>query len=81
MSLEGELVQRERRAELAKALEALPTLDRRLVYLRYFRLASTEEIARATGLTRQAIDTRLWRARKTLRDALGEQAHERVRSL
>jgi RNA polymerase sigma factor (sigma-70 family) len=80
-SLEGELEQRERRAELAKALEALPTLDRRLVYLRYFRLTSTEEIARATGLTRQAIDTRLWRARKTLRDALGEQAHERVRSL
>jgi RNA polymerase sigma-70 factor (ECF subfamily) len=81
LSLEGELEQRERRAELAKALEALPTLDRRLVYLRYFRLASTEEIARATGLTRQAIDTRLWRARKALRDALGEQAHERVRSL
>ncbi len=80
-SLEGELEQRERRAELAKALEALATLDRRLVYLRYFRLASTEEIARATGLTRQAIDTRLWRARKALRDALGEQAHERVRTL
>jgi RNA polymerase sigma-70 factor (ECF subfamily) len=80
-TMEGELEQRERRAELAQALEALPTLDRRLVYLRYFRVASTEEIARATGLTRQAIDTRLWRARKALRDALGEQAHERVRTL
>jgi RNA polymerase sigma-70 factor (ECF subfamily) len=79
--MEGEIERRERREELGKALEALPTLDRRLVYLRYFRLASTEEIAQATGLTRQAIDTRLWRARKALRDALGEHTHERVRTL
>ncbi len=81
VSMEGELEQRERRLELSRALEALPELDRKLVYMRYFRLSSTEEIARATGLTRQAIDTRLWRARKVLREALGEQAHERVRTL
>jgi RNA polymerase sigma-70 factor (ECF subfamily) len=81
VSMEGELEQRERRLELGRALEALPELDRKLVYMRYFRLSSTEEIARATGLTRQAIDTRLWRARKVLREALGEHAHERVRTL
>ena len=59
----------------------LPELDRYLVYMRYFRLASADEIARKTGLNRHAIDTRLWRARTKLRDALGEHAHERVRSL
>lgn len=80
-SMEGLVEQRERREELAHALAELPELDRYVVYMRYFHLASTEEIARKTGLTRQAIDTRLWRARKTLRDALGEQAHERVRTL
>ncbi len=80
-NMEGLLEQRERREELRTALEALPELDRYLVYMRYFRLASTEDISAKTGLTRHAIDTRLWRARKTLRDALEEQTYERVRAL
>ena len=80
-SMEGLLEQRERREELRQALEALSELDRLLVYMRYFRLASTEEICAKTGLSRHAIDTRLWRARKTLRDTLEELAHERVRAL
>lgn len=79
-SLEGLLEQQERREELRRALELLPELDRLLVYLRYFKLASTEDICNRTGLTRHAIDTRLWRARKSLRDALEEQTHERVRA-
>lgn len=80
-NMEGILEQRERREELRAALEALPDLDRYLVYMRYFRLASTERISAKTGLSRHAIDTRLWRARKTLRDALEEQTYERVRAL
>ncbi|HEX6819071.1 MAG TPA: sigma-70 family RNA polymerase sigma factor [Ktedonobacterales bacterium] len=80
-SMERLVEQRESREELERALEELPELDRYVVYMRYFHIASTEEIARKTGLTRQAIDTRLWRVRKVLRDALGEQAHERVRTL
>ncbi|HEX8995854.1 MAG TPA: sigma-70 family RNA polymerase sigma factor [Ktedonobacterales bacterium] len=80
-NMEGILEQRERREELGAALAALPELDRTLVYMRYFRLASTEEISAKTGLSRHAIDTRLWRARKTLRDALEEQTYERVRAL
>lgn len=79
-SMEKLLEQRERREELAQALESLSELDRLLVYMRYFKLASTEDICRKTGLTRHAIDTRLWRARKALRDALEEQTHERVRA-
>ncbi len=80
-NMEGILEQRERGEELRAALEALPDLDRYLVYMRYFRLASTEDISAKTGLSRHAIDTRLWRARKTLRDALEEQTYERVRAL
>jgi RNA polymerase sigma-70 factor (ECF subfamily) len=71
-SLDHMLERRERHAYLRRALEELPELDRLLVYLRYFRLDPTEEIAARTGLTRRAIDTRLWRARKTLRDAMEE---------
>ncbi len=81
-SLEGLLERREQHEQLRWALDMLPELDKALVYMRYFRLASTEEIAAKTGLTRRAIDTRLWRARKGLRDmleALEERAYGQVR--
>lgn len=75
-SMEHLLEQSERREELRLALATLPELDRYLIYQRYFRYASTEELAAKTGLTRHAVDTRLWRARKSLRDALEEYVHE-----
>jgi len=79
-SMERLIEQRERNEELRAALRALPELDRLLVYMRYFKLASTEEICAKTNLSRHAIDTRLWRARNTLRDTLEELRHERVRA-
>lgn len=75
-SMEHLLEQSERREELRLALATLPELDRYLIYQRYFKFASTEELAAKTGLTRHAIDTRLWRARKSLRELLKEHAHE-----
>lgn len=81
VSMEGLLEQRERREELRAALESLSSLDLKLVYMRYFQLADTEEICAATGLSRHAIDTRLWRARKALRETLQEKTHEAVRAL
>jgi RNA polymerase sigma factor (sigma-70 family) len=76
MSMEHLMEQNERREELRLALATLPELERYLIYLRYFKFASTEELAAKTGLTRHAVDTRLWRARKSLREALKEHAHE-----
>ncbi|HEY4035353.1 MAG TPA: sigma-70 family RNA polymerase sigma factor [Ktedonobacteraceae bacterium] len=75
-SMESLLEQSERREELSLALAKLPELERFLIYQRYFRFASTEELAAKTGLTRHALDTRLWRARKSLREALREYAYE-----
>lgn len=75
-SMENLLEQSERREELRLALATLPELDRYLIYQRYFKYASTEELSAKTGLTRHAVDTRLWRARKSLRDALEEHVHE-----
>ena len=75
-SMENLLEQSERREELRLALATLPELDRYLIYQRYFKFASTEELAVKTGLTRHAVDTRLWRARKSLREALKEHIHE-----
>jgi RNA polymerase sigma-70 factor (ECF subfamily) len=69
---------------LRQALLRLPELELQLVYLRYFRLKGIEEIASKTGLTRRAIDSRLWRARKFLREALDtveERAQTRAPAL
>jgi RNA polymerase sigma-70 factor (ECF subfamily) len=80
-SMETLLEQSERREELRLALAMLPELDRYLIYQRYYKYASTEELAAKTGLTRHAVDTRLWRARKSLKETLKEHAneYERVR--
>jgi RNA polymerase sigma-70 factor (ECF subfamily) len=75
-SLDALLEQQERHHDLRRALEDLPELDRLLVYLRYFQLASLEELATRTGLSRDAVATRLWRVRRTLREVLQEQAYE-----
>ena len=75
-NMEHLIEQSERREELSLALAMLPELDRQLIYLRYFKFASTEELAAKTGLTRHAVDTRLWRARKKLLEALTERASE-----
>jgi RNA polymerase sigma-70 factor (ECF subfamily) len=80
-SVEQLLERREQQDMLRQALDRLPELDRLLVYLRYFQLKRSEEIAALTGLTRRAIDTRLWRARKGLREtleALEERSHGHV---
>lgn len=73
-SMEHLIEQSEIREELAMALATLSELDRFLVYQRYFMFATTEELAVKTRLTRQAVDTRLWRARKSLRAVLKEYA-------
>jgi RNA polymerase sigma-70 factor (ECF subfamily) len=75
-SMEHLLEQSERREALHLALATLPELERFLIYQRYFKFASTEELATKTGLSRHAVDTRLWRARKSLREALKEHAYE-----
>jgi DNA-directed RNA polymerase specialized sigma24 family protein len=66
------LEQQERREELGRALEHLTELDRLIVYLRYFQFAGIREIAARTGLTKHAVEARLWRARKVLRRVLEE---------
>jgi RNA polymerase sigma factor (sigma-70 family) len=80
VGMEALLEQSEQREELQRALEMLPTFDRHLVYLRYFKFATTEEIAAKTGLTKHAVETRLWRARKSLKEALEEHARERIQA-
>jgi len=76
VGIDALLEERERREELQQALLRLSELDRFIVYLRYFHHASIEEIAARTGISKHAVDTHLWRARKALRSTLQEQVHD-----
>jgi len=77
-SMDRLLEQRERQDELRRALESLSEQDRLIVYMRYFLLATTDEICARMKLSRHAIDTRLWRARRALQNAIEDLRHERV---
>jgi len=49
------------------ALASLPEQDHALMIRRYFKEMSLEALAAQTGLSRQALETRLWKIRKSLR--------------
>ncbi|MBL8967668.1 MAG: RNA polymerase sigma factor [Spirochaetaceae bacterium] len=65
------LAQRELEASaLLRAVAALPADVRGLVELRYFGELSVQDAARALGLSEEAAKSRLFRARKKLREIL-----------
>lgn len=72
---EEALLRRERLEELRRALNALPSRDRALLYRKYFYKQSTEQIARETGATPRAVEGRLYRLKKQLRKRLGGEYH------
>lgn len=67
------LEQKEQRQKILRALETLSPLDKELVYRRYFLYEKIEDLAEKKELSRQAVDNRLWRARKTLRAYLQDE--------
>ncbi|HLN61261.1 MAG TPA: sigma-70 family RNA polymerase sigma factor [Symbiobacteriaceae bacterium] len=67
---EAALAAREEREAVQQALDQLPPVEKELVYRRYFLNERVDAAAEALGLTRQAADNRLWRARKTLKGLL-----------
>jgi RNA polymerase sigma-70 factor (ECF subfamily) len=58
------------RLRLVAAVNELPPRDRLIVGLRYFLDLSEEETARAAGIPRGTVKSRLWRARRRLRTVL-----------
>lgn len=67
------LAAREERSEVQAALAKLPALDREIVYRRYFLEEDIDRLADDLGLSRGAVDSRLWRARNALRAMLTDQ--------
>ena len=69
---DGVLAQKELAARLARALDGLPFDQRTAIVLREIDGLSYEEIAFSLGVALGTVKSRLTRARKTLRQELGE---------
>ena len=66
----GNLLDSEQRGEVRKALEELPEKYRTIVMLRYFQKLPAEQISVVLGLPARTVETRLYRARRMLREKL-----------
>lgn len=66
-------------AKVRSAVHALPARDREVIVLRYFEHMDAAEIAAATGLSRNAVEVRLHRARTRLAASLGAWHREEHR--
>ena len=64
--------QREQSDRIAAALQQLDDLSRSAVVLRYYENLSSREIGQLIGLSTAAVDMRLMRARKQLKQFLGD---------
>lgn len=79
-SPEQALARQEEREAVQEALNQLPPVEKELIYRRYFLDERVDALAADLGLTRQAADNRLWRARKALKQLLGWWKKEEVAS-
>jgi RNA polymerase sigma-70 factor, ECF subfamily len=71
-SVQALFERREQETALHAAIDALPRAQREAVVLHYFGGLTCAETAAAMGISAGAVMTHLFRARKTLRGALGE---------
>ena len=75
-SPEEAVPQQERSAALQKAIGRLSPQGRMLFYRKYYYQQSTAQIACETGMTQRAVEGKLYRLKKNLRETLGGEVHE-----
>ena len=73
---EEAVLRKELRDTLADALGRLNTRDRILFYRKYYYMQSTAQIAAEVGMTERAVEGRLYRIKKRLREWLGGGRNE-----
>ena len=76
LSGEEAVLRKELRDTLADALGRLNTRDRILFYRKYYYMQSTAQIAAEVGMTERAVEGRLYRIKKRLREWLGGGRNE-----
>lgn len=62
--VEAEIIQLENRQELLISIQKLPPLDQKIMIMKFFLDFHSEEIAEQTGLSRSAVDNRIYRTKK-----------------
>ena len=72
------VLEQEKREQIASALAALPPAAREILYRRYYLEQSIEAIAVFCGISRGAVDNRLWRARRHLKQQLLDDYENKV---
>ena len=60
-------------SEVYRAVMALPAKYRSVIHLYYYESYSVAEIAKIVGRSETAVQTQLYRARKLLKESLGEE--------
>ena len=68
---EEQALRQERAAALKRALTQLSFSERALFYRKYYYLQSTAQIAAELGMTERAVEGKLYRIKKQLRERLG----------
>lgn len=68
---EDALLRQERQEALYQALQRLSPKERTLFYRKYYYLQSTAQIASEMGMTERAVEGKLYRLKKKLRNLLG----------
>lgn len=74
--VEDKVIGEEEKRQIIAAIKTLGDMDRQIFIKRYFFYEDIENIAQHFGLTRNAVDTRLWRIRNALKEILQQQGKE-----
>lgn len=73
--IEGNYVIKERKEEVLQVIQAFKNIDKIIFLKRYFWEQSVDEICVHMNMSRQAVDNRLWRGRKKIKEIVN--FHER----
>lgn len=65
-SVEEEIINTENKKEILAFIRTLDPIDQKILVMRYFLDIRSEEIAEKVGLTKSAVDSRIFRGRKKL---------------
>ncbi|SEG37082.1 sigma-70 family RNA polymerase sigma factor [Paenibacillus sp. UNC499MF] len=72
------VLDRETQKEILVLIDSLDDKDRIIFYRRYYFYESVEQIAAAVGLTAKAVENRLYRARKRLKEQMETARREGI---
>lgn len=76
--IEEQYLSKESKDEIIKAINSFNTIDREVFLRRYILVQSIEEICTIMNLSRQAVDNRLWRGRKQLKEIINSSERRSI---